>query len=85
MPEEVQEPKTASEIQIENLQKQLDDLKATYDAQLKEYADANKGLWAELHKAPVEPDTPSIEEPKGFDLDKAVEQFNACYGIKKVS
>lgn len=82
---EINEPKTATDIEIENLKKEMADLKTSYDTQLKEYADANKELWAELHKAPV---TETVTEPvepvtAGFDMDKAVAKFNACYGIVK--
>ena len=77
-------PKTATEIQIEELSKKLSDMKAEYEATIKEYQDANKGLWAELHKVPVADPEPSTETetPKGFDMDKAVSAFNAVYGIK---
>lgn len=79
------EPKTATDVEIENLKKELNDMKTTYEAKLSEYAEANKGLWAELHKAPTEPEAQTVQEPQGFDVDKAVETFNNCYGIKKVA
>lgn len=76
------EPKTAVDVQIENLTKEMAELKETYEKQIQEYADANKELWAELHKAPTQ-DTAETAEPidDGFNMDKAVAKFNACYGI----
>lgn len=75
-------PKTATEIQLEELHKQLSDMKAQYEATIKEYQDANKGLWAELHKVPDTDPEPVPETDKTFDMDKAVSAFNAVYGIK---
>lgn len=78
-------PKTATEIQIEELQKQLSAMQSKYEATIKEYQDANKGLWAEMHKVPEEEPEPEPvnESTKAFDMDKAVKAFNAVYGIKE--
>ena len=78
-------PKTAVDIQLENLNKEMAELKDTYEKQLKEYADANKELWAALHKAPADdtPQEPVEQAGDGFDMDKAIAKFNACYGITK--
>lgn len=73
------------EIQIEELQNQLSAMQSKYEATIKEYQDANKGLWAEMHKVPEEDPEPVPEKPKGFDMDKAVSAFNAVYGIKENS
>lgn len=80
---EDEQPKTALELQVEQLQKDLMAMKESYEAQIKEYKDANKGLWAELHQVPDD-EPESIETPsESFDMDKAVETFNAYYGVKK--
>ncbi len=85
MTEETKEiPKTALELQVEQLTQDLKAMKDSYESQIKEYKDANKGLWAELHKVPEQTvDTVTETEPIGFDMDKAVGAFNAYYGIKK--
>ena len=76
-------PKTPIELQMEAIEKQMADMKAEYETKLKEYQDANKGLWAELHKVPEAQNDPEPEpEKEGFDMDKAVASFNAYYGIK---
>lgn len=83
MTEDTEIPKTALELQVEALQNELKAMKSDYETQIKEYKDANKGLWAELHKVPEDdPEPVAVPEKKGFDMDKAVETFNACYGIK---
>lgn len=79
-------PKTAMEIQIEELQKQLSAMQSKYEATIKEYQDANKGLWAEMHKVPEDPEPEPVPETrKTFDMDKAVSAFNAVYGIKETT
>jgi hypothetical protein len=80
---EDEQPKTALELQVEQLQKDLSAMKDSYEAQIKEYKDANKGLWAELHQVPEDAPEPMSEPSKEFDMDKAVETFNAYYGVKK--
>ncbi len=78
-------PKTQIELQMEAIEKKMADMQSEYEAKLKEYQDANKGLWAELHKAPAPESAPEpVSEPsKEFDMDKAVDSFNAYYGIRK--
>lgn len=86
MPEgDISEPKSAVDMQIEALHKEMNDLREAYENQLKEYATANKELWAELHKAPVQDavQAPVEADSSGFDMDKAVSVFNAHYGIGK--
>lgn len=80
---EDEQPKTALELQVEQLQKDLSAMKDSYEAQIKEYKDANKGLWAELHQVPEDVTETMSEPSKEFDMDKAVETFNAYYGVKK--
>lgn len=85
MTEDEQTPKTALELQVEQLTKDLSAMKESYEAQIREYKDANKGLWAELHRVPEQPaePVPDATATEAFDMDKAVEAFNAYYGVKE--
>lgn len=85
MADDAETPKSATDIEIENLKSELESIRATYESRLKEYADANKELWAELHKAPIAEQTDAEQaEPDRFDMEKAIDRFNAIYGLKEV-
>lgn len=78
-----QETKTAADLQIEQLNKRLDSIEATYQARIKELEEANRGLWAQLHPATemvtVTPE-PVTEQPQE---DKAEAALFDALGIKK--
>lgn len=49
--QEQTETHTAQDLQIEQLNKRLNEIESNYQARIKELEDANRGLWAQLHPA----------------------------------
>lgn len=78
-----QETKTAADLQIEQLNKRLDSLEATYQARIKELEEANRGLWAQLH--PVTETVTAAPEPVVTEPqeDKAEAALFDALGMKK--
>lgn len=74
------EPKTASDLAIEQLQQRLDAMESSYKQQISELEAANKSLWAAAHKAPEQGTV--AEESRGFDYDKAEKAFFQTLGRK---
>lgn len=58
--------KTGADLAIEQMQKQIADMQAKYEAQVKELSEANKDLWAACHPAqPAQPtQAPAQPDPK---------------------
>lgn len=73
--------KTALDLKVEALEKELADLKTRYDSDIAEYQRANRELWAELHPVREEPPpAPAQEQPA---LDEAEASFYKTLGITK--
>ena len=75
-----EQPKTAADLAIEQLQQRLDAMESSYKQQISELEAANKSLWAAAHKAPEQDTEP--EPPRGFDYDKAEKAFFSTLGRK---
>lgn len=86
MPEENKEadaqPLTATDARLDELSKQMADMKSTYEAQLAEYQKANKELYEMIHAPKA--DTYTVEpEQVGFDTTKATKAFLDTIGLKE--
>lgn len=78
-----QETRTAADLQIEQLNKRLDGIEASYQARIKELEEANRGLWAQLHpvtETVTAAPEPVTAEPQEDRSEKAL--FDAL-GIKE--
>ena len=78
-----QETKTAADLQLEQLNKRLDSIEASYQARIKELEEANRGLWAQLH--PVTETVTAAQEPvtEQPQEDKAEAALFDALGMKK--
>lgn len=74
------EPKTASDLAIEALEKRVAEMESSYKQQIQDLEAANKSLWAAAHKAPEQDTEP--DPPRGFDYDKAEAAFYQTLGRK---
>ena len=69
---------------IEELKGRLDKIETEYSKKIGDYQKANSELWARLHPAPKETETP-VPDPapaNGWDVDKAVDAYHAALGIE---
>ena len=69
---------------IEQLTARVDKMEAEYGKKIGDYQKANAELWARLHPAPKETETP-VPDPapaKSWDIDKAVEAYHSALGIE---
>ena len=74
-------PKTATDLAIEQLTAELQQLKQQHAEQVKQLEDANRSLWAAAHPAPQGDVTVSEPSPSaGFDFAKAEDAFYAALG-----
>ena len=77
-------PKTATDLAIEQLTAELQQLKQQHAEQVKQLEDANRSLWAAAHPAPQGDVTVSEPSPgAGFDYAKAEDAFYAALGKTK--
>ena len=76
-------PKTATDLAIEKLTAELEDMKKAHAEQVRQLEDANKSLWAAAHPAPAQVTVPEPSPSAGFDLDKASDAFYNALGKKK--
>ena len=69
---------------IEQLTARVDKMEADYNKKIGDYQKANSELWARLHPAPKETETP-VPDPapaNDWNVDKAVEAYHAALGIE---
>ena len=69
---------------IEDLRKRMETIETDYKMKIGEYQKANSELWARLHPAPKETETP-VPDPvpaNSWNVDKAVEAYHAALGIE---
>lgn len=71
--------KSAMDLRIEKLEKQLSDLQAKYDTDIAEALQANRELWAELHPVQDPPTAPEEAKPDA----EAEAAFNKALGISE--
>ena len=81
VPENV--PKTATDLAIEKLTAELEEMKKAHAEQVRQLEDANKSLWAAAHPAPAQVTESQPAPSPGFDLDKASDAFYNALGKKK--
>ena len=77
--------KTATDLALEKMQSDIEDLKAKYQAQIDQLTEANQGLWAQLHPAQqtAQPQTAQAQ-PEQPQADQALDSFNSIiYGENK--
>ena len=78
-------PKDERDLIIEELKGRLDKIETEYGKKIGDYQKANSELWARLHPAAKETETP-VPDPapaNGWNVDKAVEAYHAALGIEK--
>lgn len=78
-----QETKTATDLQLEQLNKRLDSIEASYQARIKELEEANRGLWAQLHPVTQPVTEPKVTVPEAPQEDKAEAALFDALGMKK--
>ena len=69
---------------IEQLTARVDKMETEYSKKIGDYQKANAELWAKLHPAAKETETP-VPDPapaNGWNVDKAVEAYHAALGIE---
>ena len=81
VPENV--PKTATDLAIERLTAELEDMKRAHAEQVKQLEEANKSLWAAAHPAPAQVTVPEPSPSAGFDYAKAEDAFYSALGKSK--
>lgn len=84
--EPVSEPvKTGNDLRLEAIEKEMAEMRAAYQNQVKELTDANKDLWAALHPVKDEGNT-YVAEPDNKNLrpqaDVLDEMIRKKLGIK---
>ena len=70
---------------IEQLTARVDKMETEYRKKIGDYQKANSELWAKLHPAAKEAETP-VPDPapaNSWNVDKAVEAYHAALGIEK--
>lgn len=78
---ETTEIKTAEDLQLEQLNKRLDNIEANYQQRIKELEEANRGLWAQLHPAVEEPN-PTAPAPTEPETDPGEQALYDALGLK---
>ena len=76
--------KDERDLLIEQLTARLDKIETEYGKKIGDYQKANAELWARLHPAAKETETP-VPDPapaNGWNVDKAVEAYHAALGIE---
>ena len=76
-------PKTATDLAIEKLTAELEDMKKAHAEQVRQLEEANKSLWAAAHPAPAQVTEPAPTPTQGFDYDKAADAFYKALGHKE--
>ena len=77
------EPKTATDLAIEKLTAELEEMKKQHAEQVRQLEEANKGLWAAAHPAPAQvTDTDPAPTP-GFDTEKVEDAFYKALGRRE--
>lgn len=76
------EPRTAVDVRLDELSKQMNDMKAEYEATIAEYQKANKELYEVIHTPTM---TAQADEPvhTGFDASKAAKAFWTAMGLRE--
>lgn len=70
------EVKTAMDLKLEEMQKQLSDMQAKYETQVKELTEANNDLWAACHPVKDEGRTYVAEPVKNENLRPQADVLN---------
>ena len=81
---QVETIKDERDLIIEQLTARVDKMEADYNKKIGDYQKANSELWARLHPAAKETETP-VPDPapaNGWNVDKAVEAYHAALGIE---
>lgn len=76
-------PKTATDLAIERLTAELEDMKKAHAEQVRQLEEANKSLWAAAHPAPAQVTVTEPAPNAGFDYVKAEDAFYAALGKSK--
>ena len=76
-------PKTATDLAIERLTAEMEEMKKLHAEQVRQLEDANKSLWAAAHPAPAQVTVPEPSPSAGFDYAKAEDAFYVALGKSK--
>lgn len=83
-PQVQEQVRTAADIRLDALEKEISEMKAAHAKQVEELMEANRGLYAMLQSRP-EPEPETAKEPEQVPgPDPAIAAMNAALGIKEV-
>lgn len=74
------EPKTSVDVQLAEIQKQIETMKESYEAVIRDLQAANRSLYARATDEKTVEVAP--EEPKGFDVDGAADSCRRALGLE---
>lgn len=73
------EPKTATDVEIENLKNMMADMQKKYDETIAKMEEANRSLYA--HAVGTDAEAEVVPDEPQFDIDKAVRSCLATLGF----
>lgn len=79
-PTATSEPKTATDVQLAEIQKQIETMRESYETVIRDLQAANRSLYA--HATGGETVEVAPEEPKGFDVDGAADTCRRALGLE---
>lgn len=79
-PTATSEPKTATDVQLAEIQKQIETMRESYETVIRDLQAANRSLFA--HATGTETVEVAPEEPKGFDVDGAADSCRRALGLE---
>lgn len=75
------EPKTSADVQLEEIRRQIDAMKESYEAVIRDLQAANRSLYAHATGNGETVDA-APEEPAGFSVDNAADSCRRALGLE---